>query len=69
MDKIAQSTSLPDCSPVTSDVKAMIRETFGGTMHGEVKPACVLPLKVKVKVGLLGCDPPDIATRKIVLRA
>lgn len=38
-------------------------------MHREVKPAGVLPLKVKIKVGLLGCDPPDIATRKLVIRA
>lgn len=38
-------------------------------MHREVKPTGVLPLKVKVEVGLLGCDPPDIATRKVVVRA
>jgi hypothetical protein len=34
-----------------------------------IQAAGVLPLKVKVKVGFLSRDPPDIAPRKIIVRS
>ncbi|WP_400160393.1 hypothetical protein [Arthrobacter sp. BPSS-3] len=69
LDKIAESTSLPDRSPVASDVEAVTREAFGGTMHREMKTTGMPSLEIKVKVALLGCDPPDIATRKVIVSA
>lgn len=69
LHKIAQSTSLPDSSPVASDVKAVISETFGGTMHREVKPSAVLSFEVQIEIGLFGRDPPNVAPWLVIVGA
>ena len=69
LHEIAQSTSLPDGSPVASDMKAVIRETFGGTMHREVIPSAVLSFEVQIEIRLFGRDPPNVAQWLVIVGA
>jgi hypothetical protein len=64
--KISQSPGLPHGFGITLDMKAVAAKKATGAVDRKMEPAGVPPIEVKVKVGLLGCDPPDVAPWQIV---